>query len=146
MGSCSERRGRGPTVGRGRVRGGRAEGVSRRARPPGGLGGGAPREGGDEPALVWSGCVGKGRGGRALEAAASCLPGCGIRSVSESRLFMGWGKGCTAPSLASPPPEPSWAPAARGWPAAGEGPRGAARGLRQSCPRGRGDRRAVKLL
>lgn len=35
-GSCSERRGGRPNVGRGRVRGGRAEGVPGRARPPGG--------------------------------------------------------------------------------------------------------------
>lgn len=60
--------------------------------------------------------------------------------AAGSRLFMGWREGCAAPSPASPPPERRPAPAARGWTAAGWGPRGAAGGLRQSCPRGRGDR------
>lgn len=146
MGSCSERRGRGPTVGRGRVGGGRAggrgrvrEGQASRgvwAARPGGQGGGEPGPGVERLR----------RGGRPVEAAGSCLPECGIRSISESRLFMGWRKGCVAPSPASPPPDLHGAPAARRWTAAGEGPRGAAGGLRQSCPRGRGDRRAVKRL
>lgn len=130
-------------MGRGSAGSGRAEGVSERARPPGGLGGLAPGEGGGEPG---PGVERLRRGGRALEAAASCLPESGIRSISASRLFMGCRKGCVAPSPASPPPEPRRAPAARGWTTACEGPRGAAGGLRQSCPRGRGDRRAVKPL
>lgn len=145
MGSCSERRGRRPTVGRVRVGGGRAEGVSGRARPPWGVSAARPRgREGASRALVWSLCVGKG--GHWRPPAASCLPKCRIRSISESRLFMGWRKGGVAPSPASPPPEPRRAPAARGWTAAGEGPRGAAGGLRQSSPRGRGDQRAVKRL
>lgn len=128
VGSCSERRGRRPSVGRGRVRGGRAEGVPGRSGPPGGVpqAGGGWREGGGRAGPRCHPEPGPGGRGRALEAAGSCLPECGIRSAPRAGLFMGCRKGCATPSRASPPPERRRAPEARGWTAAGEGPRGAA--------------------
>lgn len=146
-GSCSERRGGRPSVGRGRVRGGRAEGVPGRARPPGGsrrpvpggkdeLGLGVPSPLPGPP--VASRCVGEA--GHRRPRPAVCRGAEFAAPAAGSRLFMGWREGCAAPSPASPPPERRRAPAARGWTAAGWGPRGAAGGLRQSCPRGRGDR------
>lgn len=99
-------------MGRGRVRGGRAEGVPGRARPPRGVPEAGPRG---------KGALGLGVprrvGGRALEAAASCLPECGIRAIYglERRLRCPFA-GLPA-SRAAPGAE------ARGWTAAGEGPR-----------------------
>lgn len=128
VGSCSERRGRRPSVRRGRVRGGRAEGVPGRSGPPGGVpqAGGGWREGGGRAGPRCHPEPGPGGRGRALEAAGSCLSECGIRSAPRAGLFMGCRKGCATPSRASPPPERRRAPEARGWTAAGEGPRGAA--------------------
>lgn len=98
VGSCSERRGRRPTAGRGRVGGGRPRACQEGPGLPGGLGGQAPGEGGGEPGPV---VEPPRRGGRAQEAAAGCLRGCGIRSVSDSGYL--WAGEKVALPLRRPP-------------------------------------------